>query len=298
MRVLASGDALAMVARQKFNEGVAGLVSGELQSAEDALRTALKTNQSSIQPVALYNLGHVRFEQGRELLKPHKDVFGSALGQPSDGFRALTDQTKELLDDGKQAAESAKAVLKNSSDIQEFIAAYQRAQAARRNLRPARDEVRRLTDLGESAKTRWDRSLGDFDSAFELERKNTDAEFNADVVRQHLDRLIKRLEELEQQQQQIAQMRDGLKEQMKGLRGKIPKEMQREDENAEGEDDDEEEDGQQPPPGGMQRQDIGKEREISTEMAKSLLERMKTETKSVPAGDQPEKPRDRKGRDW
>jgi hypothetical protein len=93
---------------------------------------------------------------------------------------------------------------------------------------------------------------------------------------------------------------------MKKMRGKIPKEMQRESDDEE--DDEEEEDGENEPKiGEKQQQRIGGEREVSPEMARWLKETMKRRTMSLGGKEEGEgfrptdeqrKPMERKGRDW
>src|SRR5215471_1348533 len=52
--------------REFFNAGTQELRDGKLREAEASLETALASQNSSLQPPALYNLGWVRFVQGAE----------------------------------------------------------------------------------------------------------------------------------------------------------------------------------------------------------------------------------------
>src|SRR6266567_5627903 len=47
--------------RELFNAGTQQLRGGKLREAEASLETALASQKPALQPVALYNLGHVRF---------------------------------------------------------------------------------------------------------------------------------------------------------------------------------------------------------------------------------------------
>ena len=280
-----------------YNEGVDKLSQNELREAEAAFRQALQTNHAKVQPPALYNLGHVRFLQGKETLK-------------GEGNRQL------LLDSSAAAMALAEEVIRrtepvaDSTDIQELVSAYMEARAARKRLRMTRDEGTRELDLLGSALSRWRRSVGDFRGAHELEPAHQDASFNADVVERHIDELLKFKKKVEEQQANVGQQREKLKELMKKMRGKIPAEMQR---GSDDEEDDEEEEPQEPKPGEtpkQQQQRIGGEREIDPDMLRVLKEKMPQRTMSVgqegeqemqgfrPDGRRPNEPRNRKGRDW
>src|SRR4051812_30958137 len=52
--------------RELFNSGTKQLRSGKLREAEASFESALASQKPVVQPVALYNLGHVRFKQGIE----------------------------------------------------------------------------------------------------------------------------------------------------------------------------------------------------------------------------------------
>ena len=93
---------------------------------------------------------------------------------------------------------------------------------------------------------------------------------------------------------------------MKKMRGKIPKEMQRESDDEE-DDDDEEEKKEEPKRGEKQTQRIGSDREVSPDMARWLKETMKRRTMSLGTKQEGEgfkpteeqrKPQPRKGRNW
>src|SRR5438477_9558039 len=55
--------------RQFFNAGTQKLGEGKLSEAESFLESTLASQKPTLQPPALYNLGHVRFRQGTEALK-------------------------------------------------------------------------------------------------------------------------------------------------------------------------------------------------------------------------------------
>ena len=292
--VLAAAPALAVQrsARELYNEGAAKLGKGELREAEAALREAAASNAESVQPLALYNLGHVRFAQGTETLKGEgnrQQLLGSA--------DAACVVAEEAIRRGTPVAEG--------DDLQQIITAYMEARAARKELRVSRDDTRRTLDLLGSALSRWRRSVGDFQSAAELDAANADATFNADVVERKIAELLNFKKKTEQRSESVGSQREKIKEMMKKLRGKIPKEMMRGDADEE-DDEDEKGDKDEPKPGEKQQQRIGGEREVSPEMARWLKETMKRRTMSLGneegegfrPSDEQRKPTQRKGKDW
>src|SRR5437868_3908593 len=55
--------------RELYNAGTREFKSGKLREAEALLETTLASQDERLQTPALYNLGHVRFSQGKEELK-------------------------------------------------------------------------------------------------------------------------------------------------------------------------------------------------------------------------------------
>ncbi len=278
-------------ARELYNEGVGKLAQGELREAEMALRRSAGSNVESVQPLALYNLGHVRFRQGEETLKGE-----GKREQLLDSSAAAVAVAEEAIRNGSRALES--------DELKEIIAAYMDARAARKDLRFSRDETSRTLGLIGAALERWRRSVGDFQSALEMDTSNSDAKVNADFVERKIEELLKFKKQVEQQSEDVAQERERIKELMKKMRGKIPKEMQRESDD---EEDDDEEEEKEPQVGEKQQQRIGSDREVSPDMARWLKETMKRRTMSLGTkqegeGFQPteeqRKPMQRKGRDW
>ena len=279
-------------ARELYNEGVSRLGNGELRDAEMVLRKAAGADVEAVQPLALYNLGHVRFRQGEETLKGE-----GSRQQLLDSSAAACTVAEEAIRNGGRALES--------EELQTIISAYMDARAARKELRFSRDETSRTMGLIGSTLERWRRSVGDFLSAMELDASNGDAKINAEIVERKIAALLKFKKQLEQQGEQVAGEREKIKEMMKKMRGKIPKEMQRESDEEEDDDDDEKKD--EPKPGEKQQQRIGSDREVSPDMARWLKETMKRRTMSLGTKQEGEgfkpteeqrKPQQRKGRDW
>jgi tetratricopeptide (TPR) repeat protein len=290
---VATAHAVQRSPRDLYNEGATRLAKGELREAETALREAAAADSVQVQPLALYNLGHVRFQQGEETLKGEgnrQQLLSSA--------DAATAVAEEAIRRGGPVAES--------DNLQEIIAAYLEARSARKQLRVSRDETRRELDLLGSAISRWRRSAGDFHSSAELDPANNDATFNASVVERRIEELLKFKKQVEQRSEQVADEREKIKELMKKLRGKIPKEMMRESAEEEDDEDEEEQEMGEPKIGEKQQQRIGGEREVSPEMARWLKETMKRRTMSLGneegegfrPTDEQRKPQHRTGRDW
>ena len=279
-------------ARELYNEGVGKLGHGELREAEAALRRAAAANEDSVQPLALYNLGHVRFRQGEDTLKGE-----GGRQQLLDSSAAAVAVAEEAIRNGGRALES--------DELSAIIAAYMDARAARKELRFSRDETSRTLGLLGSALERWRRSVGDFHSALEMDASNGDAKANGDFVERKIEELLKFKKELEEQKEQVADEREKVKEMMKQMRGKIPKEMQQESDDEE--DDEDEDEKSEPKAGEKQQQRIGSDREVSPDMARWLKETMKRRTMSLGTKQEGEgftpteeqrKPAQRKGKDW
>ena len=128
---------------------------------------------------------------------------------------------------------------------------------------------------------------------------------NAAVGERKSEEMLKFKKQMEEKSEQVAEEREKIKEMMKKMRGKIPKELQRESD--EEEDDDDEEEKKDPQVGEKQQQRIGSDREVSPDMARWLKETMKRRTMSLGTKQEGEgfkpteeqrKPQQRKGRHW
>jgi hypothetical protein len=275
--------------RAAYNHGVEALEQGRLGEAESWLRGSIFSQRESLQPPALYNLGHVRFRQGEELLK------GESPRQP------LIDRADTATEDGTDAVMRADRALK-SDELMALLDAYLSGRATRKQLRAANEDVQRALDLYGSVLTRWRRSLGDFRSSDEL-RTSEDAKFNARVVERRIEELLKHVEQLEQRKKDLAGMRGDLKKKLAELKGKLPKELMQQQGPGGDEEDEEEENGPQPTPeSGWQDQPgrEGEKRGITPEIAQQILEALglKGDRKLPLGGEEQAQPRDRKGKDW
>jgi Ca-activated chloride channel family protein len=285
--VKAAPEQTPETAREYFNAGTSRLREGKLREAEGFLVNALTTQDAWLQPESLYNLGHVRYELGKEELKKSPDATAAA----QRGLRAL-----ERGDDALRLGRDALA----SEELQKLIQAYLNGRGVRRELREAGDQVRRAMEAHGAALQKWQRALGDFKSALELNPQDADAKANVELLEEAIAKLIDKIRALQQLGQIMGQQSRALGEMMKQLRGKMP--APDAPPGGQGEEDEEEEDQ---PNGPREGQQEGPSREgqvlkISREEAGWILDAFKLGgDKRLPMGQGEEaKPKDRKGRNW
>lgn len=287
--VAASTSRAEMSPRESYNEGTQALGKGYLRESESYLLRATGSQVDSIQPPALYNLGHVRFRQGKELIK------GETERQP------LVDRAMTANEEASDALGNANRALK-SDDLMTTLEAYMNGRGARKQLRLANEDVQRALDLYGAVLVRWRRSVGDFRSSDEL-LASVDARDNAAIVQRHIEELLKHMKELQKQKEDMAAMRAELKQKLAELRKKIPDGMFQPGEGEPDEDDEEEQKGKKPEPDSGWQDRGGREgdqRGITPEIAQQILEALGlTGDRKLPlGGEEQSKPRDRKGKDW
>ncbi|HEY9508553.1 MAG TPA: hypothetical protein VIV82_01700 [Verrucomicrobiae bacterium] len=278
-------------ARELFNLGTRRLRAVKLTEAEAALEKALETQDERVRAPAVYNLGETRFQQGAELLKkgPEKQ---STLSR---GWSAA-----QTADHASQRATEALA----SNDVQQMLAAYLNGRGARRELRSASEAIRRALEVYGTALQRWQRSLDDFKSAAELNRADTNALHNAELVEREIVKLIDSIREMQQAAQKMAQSQQGLREKLKQLGGKIPESMMPPGARGDDEEDGEGKRGKDPgelPPGMKEPGSRpGSETPLSAEEAGWLLDSFKLDGNRRLPMNQGEtgEPQNRKGRNW
>ncbi len=279
-------------AREFYNFGTQQLRAGKLTEAEAAFQAALAKQDESVQPFALYNAGQVRFVQGAEELKKGP----SGKGVTSGGVKA----TESAADASEKATEALV-----SEDVQKMVAAYLRGRGAKKELRAALSSVQRAMEAHVKTLLKWRRSLGDFQSAVELNPADTNATHNAEVVERAIAELVDRLRQMQQMAMSGLQQKKRLQGLMDELKGKIPKPNM--PPGAPGDDGEEDEQGS-----GMSLEEIrdlveglpkdGREMEVglSPEEAANLLDGYKLGgNRRLPMGDQGKAdPKDRKRRNW
>ena len=275
-------------ARDFFNAGTRRLNSGKLAEAESFLQNALAQQDAQTQPAALYNLGIVRFSQGATELKKSPDA------------QQTRARARAALQRGETAIADANTALAGQ-ELLEMIGAYQRGRGTRRELKAATEQIRRAMEVHGVTLRKWQRALGDFQGAAELNPADTNAQHNARTTELAIAKLVDSLREMQQLAQAMGQQGKELGEKLKQLRGQIPDPLA--PPGGSGEEDDEEE--QDNPNGPQQGQQEGPNREgneikLSPEQAGWMLDSFKLGgDRRLPMGQgNEEKPRDRKGRDW
>jgi tetratricopeptide (TPR) repeat protein len=277
-----------VTSREFFNAGTRNLGQGKLREAETLLETALGSQEQPIQPSALYNLGHVRFAQGKEELKK---------GPPAGPTAARGRNAAQIAGDAIRNADDALA----GSDVNRLVAAYMRGRGARQELKAATQAVKRALQVHGSALNRWQRASGDFKSAFELNPKDEDARRNADAMDTAIARLVDSIRELQEAAGMIGEKKQELDGKMKQMKGRIPEENM--PPGAPGDDDEEEEQPMSPEQGqqeGPTRDGNEQKMSLSTEEAAYLLEAFRLDAeRRLPMGqDQQGDPRQRSVRTW
>lgn len=277
-------------ARDYYNVGAQRLTAGKLVEAEAMFQGALMRQDDALQARALYNLGHVRFELGREELKK------APPSQPA------KDRSERAADRTQAAIQTAEAALEGNN-VQQMVTAYMNGRGAKKEIRGAYDAVYKALEVHKKTLEKWHRSLGDFRGTAELNTADTNAVYNAELVEKAIAKLVDSL-----RQEQMLAMKcsgagaklDGL---MKQLKGKIPKEQMPPGAEGEGEEEDLGEPKLEELAGMKEKGSKDGEKmetSLSPEEANNILDGFKLGgNRRLPIGKDGEAaPRDRKLRDW
>jgi tetratricopeptide (TPR) repeat protein len=274
-------------ARDFYNAGTLKLTEGKLAEAEALLKKALAAFDESGQPGALYNLGHVRFSQGKEELKKC---------QPSKSIIARNEAVGESALQAMQAAQAALA----GNDMQKLIEAYVSARGVRKEARATIEAFNKAIEAHAATLRKWHRSLGDFKSTTQLNPTDTNATHNVKAVEEAIARLIESVRKMQQAMMPMPGNCNGLKDMLSQLKGRIPKEMM--PPGAAG-DEEEEEVPMLSLRGEMEgpsKEGTEMELSLSPDEAESLLEGLRLEEKrGLPSAKGTEgKPQSRSGLNW
>jgi tetratricopeptide (TPR) repeat protein len=244
--------------REFFNAGTQQLRAGKLREAEASLEAALAGQITTFQPSALFNLGHVRYDQGKEQLKkgpPAKPTAARGRAATQSAGQAIRGADKALAD----------------NDVLEMVASYMQGRGARRDIKTAAKAVRQALDTYGTTLKRWQRSDDDFKSALELNRADDEARQNAEAVEGSIAKLVDSIRELEQTSQGLSEMLRDLAEKLKQLQGRIPEMNMPPGAAGDEEEDDENPEGPKP----NQQEGVtleGEEIQLSPEQAAWLLQ--------------------------
>jgi tetratricopeptide (TPR) repeat protein len=272
--------------RDFFNSGTAKIAQGKLMEAEADLETALRAQVESLQPPTLYNLGEVRYQQGKDSLKK------MAQGGNSQAT------AKAAVEQGAQAISQADQALM-ANELQQMVAAYVRGRGAKKDLKTAQTAIEEALKTHGAVLGKWQRASGDFHGVLEYNNKDGDARHNAHVVDLSIAKLIDSIKKLQQMAGQMGKQKSDLGEKLKQLKGRIPAPNMPPGAGDEDEEDEETPNGLKPEQKeGPSRE--GKEISLSPEQAGWLLDSFKLDSqRRLPMGVGKEaKPRDRNGPTW
>ncbi len=272
--------------REYFNAGTHELAAGKFREAEAFLESALASQQEELQYAALYNLGHVRFDQGLEELKKNP---------PPAPAMANGKATGDMADGAIKAADAALA----SDNVQRMVAAYMHGRGVRKDLKAATAAVEDALKTYSAILAKWQRSSGDFKGAQEIKLADADAEQNAETVDRSIAKLVDSIRKMQQCANGMNEKGRELGDQLKKLKGKIPAPNM--PPGAGGEDDEDEDQPMGQKPGqkeGPTKE--GKQMTLTPEQAGWLLQGFKLDgNRRLPMG-QPETgtPKDRSRATW
>jgi tetratricopeptide (TPR) repeat protein len=274
--------------RNNFNAAAAKLREGKLRETESLLEGVLASQDESLRPSALYNLGHARFAMGIEELKK------SEQGRPTAARgSAAAMEAEAAASDGRDAL--------RGNDFPRLLGSYMLGRGALKDLRGSIKTVMRALQFHAAALNRWERASSDWKSAYELDPRNQDARHNAEVADQHIARLIDSIRELQKSLLAMQAARDQLKDAMRQIRGRIPEPNMPPGAPGDEEEDDDEGAPHLPPPGQSEApSQEGEERPMTPEEAGWILEGFKSgEERRLPMGQEKEtQPKDRNRRTW
>jgi hypothetical protein len=273
--------------RELFNTGTKQLQGGKLREAEASLESALASQRPALQPVALYNLGHVRFGQGIEELKK---------GPPAKPTSARARSAGSQVSEAVRLADEALA----GNDVPKMVAAYMRGRGARKEAREATKAVQHALEAHGATLTKWQRAEGDFKSTVEMKTADANAQHNAEVVDRCIAKLVDSLRELQQAAAAAGDKSQELGEKLKQLKGRIPAPDM--PPGGAGEDEEDEDEPQGPKPGDKEgpSKDGKEQLALSPEQAGWLLDGFRLDgDRRLPMGqDGKAEPRDPKKPTW
>jgi tetratricopeptide (TPR) repeat protein len=215
-------NALAPVtARDFYNAGTKLLTAKKFADAEKMFQTALAAQDERVQSLALYNLGHARFATGMELLKNK---------MTSSGY---THRGSLLIDESQSSLRRAEsAILEGNKE--KMIEAYLECRHLRHDLRSTQEQINTAVELYGQVLAKWQRAEDDFKSSDEmsppdlalieniLEINHTNAEFNAKIIQEHINRLLEQARKMQEMMGMMGKQKQDLGKMLSKLKGQIP----------------------------------------------------------------------------
>lgn len=199
-----------VTARDFYNAGTELLGAKKFSDAEQMFESALAAQDERVQPPALYNLAHARFDDGLAALKKERttqSIFAQGGGAGTAADSAI------------QRGETALA----ENDMSKLIMAYLDGLGARRDLRAAEAAVRQAMETYGDTLRKWQQADDDFKSAAELNPADTDAARNAKIVEQYIARLVDSLHRMQRLAAMLGSRHKKLDQIMHDIGGRIPK---------------------------------------------------------------------------
>ena len=197
--------------RDLFNLGTTELRAGHWREAETALEAAVNSNDEAVQPLALYNLGQVRFRAGQASLK----------GTPT--ATELEAKSEHAIQSADSATKAVNAALAGE-EYQAAMSAYRSGTATLMSLKKTLDAIKGSADTCASVLLRWKRADDDFQSALELRASYEQARTNAGILDQHLADLTGERWRIREIQEAVTTARDELQKRLDALKRRLPPE--------------------------------------------------------------------------
>jgi len=198
-----------VTARDFYNAGTKLFAAKKFADAEQMFQSALAAQDERVQPMALYNLGHTRFDDGAELLKKGPDA------------QKVSAQGNAALAAGQNALRSGESALAQN-DLDKMIAAYLEGRGARHELRDAEKAVQAAMETYGKTLSKWQRAADDFKSSAELNPADTNAPRNAEIVERGIAKLVDSLRQMQAMLGALGQQRQDLAKMLGKLKGQIP----------------------------------------------------------------------------
>jgi hypothetical protein len=285
----AETNAPPVTARDFYNAGTRLLAATNYVEAEKLFQAALATQDEAVQPAALYNVGHTRFDAGLARLKQGPDA------------QKLAGQGQTALAAGEQAVRHAESALAENQ-LGKLIAAYLEGRGARHDLRAAEKAVAAALETYGKTLEQWQRAADDFKGVAEMNPGDTNAVRNAEIVDRGIARLVDSIRKMQEMMGLMGRQKQDLGKLLSKLKGQIP--APNAPPGSSGDEDDEDQ-GLKPESLAGQKENAGREGDqlqvpLSPDQASQILSGLSLDgTRRLEMSDKEGKPtKDRKGRNW
>ena len=275
--------------RDFYNAGTRLLAARKFADAERMFQAALAAQDDSVQPRALYNVGHTRFASGLDRLQ-----------QGPDAQKAAARGTAALAAGEHALRQSESALAENN--VNRMIDAYLEGRGARRELREAQKAVEAAMESYGKTLEQWLRAANDFKSAAELNPADTNAAHNAEIVERGIAKLVDSVRKMQEMMGMMGRQKQDLGKMLAKLKGSIP--APNAPPGAAG-DDDEDDQGVRPESLAGQQESAGRQGDqlqapLSPDQASQMLGGLGLDgTRRLEMSDRQGTPlKDRKGRNW